>query len=456
MTELSLGQKAMQAIGAVPPAPQPLTPPGVYHYERLVGDWPTRFHLRVDPDGGGLLLANAAEAAYLSPVGVNMVRGVLEGQGDEQLLATIKQSFRGASVTEMVADLAEIHRLLADLSAPGDNYPVTNLDDPRVSVWSRALAAPFRADVVQGDPTTSHDLLLRLWGAGIPHVTFLVQPELAASDLPRLVEAAEDIGMVAGLRSLASWLSPEIIEQTALAGLDHLDLLYVSNSPQTHDAIAGEGDRDQALAAFQQCHDLELCPVAQVPIVQSNVDDVEEIIGFLAERQVTNLCFFAVACLDEDKPAQEAGALPARALPQVAAVISEAAEESQTRFLWAPSVRFDPDKSLAKQLRRGPRTAGDVAVRVEADGRVFPPRGARTCAGNLLDQPWDALWNHECFTRYRERLQAPTRCSDCPDLEICLADCPKNPQGWSDDSAAGCAAPESESIEAETQGGEDQ
>lgn len=452
MTGPSLRQKVMRAIGAVSASPLPLTPPGIYHYQRLVGDWPTRFHLRVDPDGGGLLLANAAEAAYLSPAGVHMARGILQGEGEEQILATIKHSFRGASVTEMVADLARIHHLIADLSAPGDNYPVTNLDDPRVSVWSRALAAPFRADVVQGDPTFSRDLLLRLWGAGIPHVTFLVQPELAASDLPRLVEAAEDIGMLAGLRSLAGWLSPALIEQAALAGLDHLDLLYVSNSAAAHDLLAGEGDFDQALAAFQQCHDLELCPVAQVPIIQSNVDELEEIVAFLAQRQVTNLCFFALACQDEDESAQEAGALPARALPQVAALISEAAEERQARFLWAPSVRFDPDKALAKQVRRGPRTATDIAVRVEADGRVFPPRGDRTCAGNLLEQPWDTLWNHECFTRYRERLQAPTRCSDCPDLEICLAECPKNPQGWSDERAA----PPSETVAADAQGGEEQ
>ncbi len=43
--------------------------PGLYHYEYLQKEWPTRFHLRIDPDGQGLLLADATEAALclLSP-----------------------------------------------------------------------------------------------------------------------------------------------------------------------------------------------------------------------------------------------------------------------------------------------------------------------------------------------------------------------------------------------------
>ena len=43
----------------------------------------------------------------------------------------------------------------------------------------------------------------------------------------------------------------------------------------------------------------------------------------------------------------------------------------------------------------------------------------------------------ELAVRYRERLAEPTRCSDCPDLPICAADCPRDPRGWSDDTQGG-------------------
>ena len=412
---------------------EPSIPVQIYHYERLIGDWPTRFHLRVDPDGGGMLLANAAEAAYLSSVGVQMARGVLEGRSDEAIKQDITQSFRRVPAATVDADLVSIHQLIADLSEPGDNYPITNLADPSLSDWTRILAAPFRADVVPADLDTTKEMFLRLWDAGVPHVTILAQPDYDAKDLPLIVEAAEDIGMITGLRAVAGWLSSEVIEQAAMAGLDHLDLLYVSGSAQAHDEIAGLGDYERVLAAFRQCVELELCPVAQIPLIQSNTEELEEMMIGLQERGIGNLVFFALACPDDDEQAQTAGALPARALPQVAVIMSEASEDAEARYLWAPPVRFDNTKSLAEQVRRGPRTAGDVAIRVEADGRVLPARG-RGCAGNLLTEPWAEIWNSDCFNRYRERLQAPTRCSDCPDLEICVADCPKDPKGWSDDT----------------------
>ncbi len=418
-------------------APQMSVPPGVYHYEQLVGEWPTRFHLRVDLDGGGLLLANAAEAAALSPVGVQMAHGVLEGRSDEAIVTDIERAFRRTPREQIVTDLIKLRALIVDLAEPGDNYPVTNLGGAGISAWERQLAAPLRADVAQGEPDTMRSIMHALWNAGVPHITVAVEPEADAAQLPRIVEAAGDIGMITGLRSVASWLTPEIIEQAGMAGLDHLDLLYVTGSAQEHDAIAGEGDYGKVLAGFEQCRAVELCPAAQVPLIASNADEVDEIAAELVEMGVTNLVFFALVCPDDDEQAQAAGALPARALPQVGVLVEETAEDSECRYLWAPPVRFDNARSLAEQVRAGPRTAGDVAIRVEADGSVFPARGAANCAGNLITDTWDQIWSNECFARYRERLQAPTACSDCPGLEICTADCPKDQRGWSDDTQGG-------------------
>ena len=88
-------------------------------------------------------------------------------------------------------------------------------------------------------------------------------------------------------------------------------------------------------------------------------------------------------------------------------------------------------------MTAGPRAAGDAAIRIEPDGTVYPARGPRHRAGNILADSWEQIWASPCFARYRERLAAPTRCSDCPDLPICAADCPRDPRGWSDETQGG-------------------
>ncbi len=409
-------------------------------YERLVGEWPTRFHLRVDPDGGGLLLANASEAARLSPVGVIMAQGVLEERGDEEIAEQVAASFRGASRGQIQADLEMVKQLIADLAEPGDDYPVTNLADPAANEWDRELAAPLRADVDQCEPERFREMAQRLWDAGIPHVAIQVDPAPGRdpAQLPRLVEIAEDISMICGLRAVTSWLPADVLVECANAGLDHLDLLFVCHDAAEHDAAAGAGDHDALVAAVRMCHELELAPVAQVPLLDSNLADLDEMFAALHELGVTNIVGFAIACPDDDEVADAAGALPARALPQVATTFIELAESTRARYLWAPPVRYDSARGLTAQVLAGPRTSADLTVRVRADGAVQAPRGAGT-AGNLLTDAWSTIWGAECFRRYRERLAGPTRCPDCPGLPICDADCPKDPAAWSDDRESGDA-----------------
>jgi radical SAM protein with 4Fe4S-binding SPASM domain len=426
------------ANGGIATALQPVEP-GLHPFMKLEGEWPTRFHLRVDPDGGGLLLANAAEAAHLSPVGVMMVHGVLSDLSDEAIAAAVRARFHGGTGTQIASDLEQVRALLDDLRTPEDNYPVTNFGGAAESPDERRLGAPFQAHVVQGDPEATEPILRALWDAGIPQVTFLAEPGLDASDLVRLVECAGDIGMITGVRAAAGWLSEEQIRAAGMAGLDFLTLVLAHQEPAKHDAVLGAGDHEAFRQAVAVCHDLELCSVAQVPLTDETADEVEEIVEFALVHDTRNFSFFAIACLDGEEEADAAGALPARAMPQVATTVTECAEDADVRFIWEAPVRFDLGRTLADHIIAGPRAGGDVSIRVEPDGTVCPPRGKKLCCGNILEHPWSEIWQHEAFTRYRESVEAPQRCDACPDLELCAAACPKDPAGWADDTENGGA-----------------
>ncbi|MBI3920048.1 MAG: hypothetical protein HY318_01425, partial [Armatimonadetes bacterium] len=131
------------------PQPEPVTP-GLYHFTREVDGFPSRFHLRIDPDGHGLLIANASMACRLSPSGVFMARSLLSKEEKGWTFTQMAQRFRGVSRRQLEKDYETLHRFIHSLAAPGDNYPITNLDDPWAMPHARQLSAPLRADMPVG------------------------------------------------------------------------------------------------------------------------------------------------------------------------------------------------------------------------------------------------------------------------------------------------------------------
>ena len=411
--------------------PPPITASGLYHYLKEADGAFVRFHLRVEPDHRGLLLANATAAARLSPSGVVMAKGILEDRPDDEILAEVLKGFTGASRQTAQADLGKVRAVIGHLATPDDNYPIINLEDSEFSPYEAQMMAPLRADLTLAEPEKIRPLLESLWQAGIPHATFIAPMEPNPDYLVRAVERAEDLGLIAGVRARGTDLvKGTLLADLIQAGVDHVTLPVVSFDPLIHNAFFGEGDQHAARLAIEKIFSREVCPVAETVLLEDTVDELEKTLAYITGLGVTNVSFFAVAAKD-DVPEEEAdGALRALGLPQAAALVEEASHQSNVRFLWQPPVQRRPEVTLAQQVLAGPRASGDVSIRVEPDGSVIPPRGPYKSAGNLLTDGWEAIWQNEAFRIYRERVEAPTRCDTCPGLAVCAADCPREPSGW--------------------------
>ena len=279
-----------------PTEPQDPVKPGLYHYMRSSGQAEysdgayTRFHFRVDPGGTGLLLANASAALHLSPSGVVIAKGLLDDLDEEAIIAQLKDHFHGATQDTMRADLERVAAMIATLVAPGDNYPVMNLEDSAISPYDATLMAPFQADIAVTSSADLAPILNNLWRANIPHVTFLTRPELDPIPLVRAIERAEDLGMIAGVRGRATDLNqPSLLEDMALVGLDHCCLLFVAADASIHDAVCGSGDYAATLALFERIQANEVAPAAEVPLLGSSVDALEPTLDRLQQIGISNV-----------------------------------------------------------------------------------------------------------------------------------------------------------------------
>jgi radical SAM protein with 4Fe4S-binding SPASM domain len=415
----------------IPRLKQPARPPtpGLYPFDQAIDDDRlVRYHLRVDPDGSGLLVVNATACARLTASGVTIAHGLLQGQTETAILATLAQIFEGATVQQQQQDIARVHNLLHELATPGGRYPVFNLADPSAGSQAARLIPPIEADVPLAVPEAITPLLERLWQAGIPHVTLLTSPSPDPAALLAAVQAATQAGLICGVSGRATDLAAgNLLEELIAAGLDHLTLAYASHQAALHDSLYGEGDHALAEALFARTEALALADVAQTPLLASTLDDLDATLARLLELGVANVQFFALAATEDDGD----GAIPAAGMAAMAAAVEEAAERSEVLYQWQPPVRRNPNLALAELVRRGPRCTSDVAIRVEPDGTVITPRGPRRIAGNLLRDPWPAIWQDAAFKAYRGRVERPTRCLTCPGLAICAADCPREPAGWS-------------------------
>jgi len=414
-------------LGGLPRLPMGVKP-GLYHYLRDVEGATTRFHLRVDADGAGLLVAGAAAAAQLHPSGVLIAKAVLDGKQDSAIVLELMSAFRGVTADDAADDVRCVRAIIAELESPGDTYPILNLADPAFAPAQGRPQRPLSADVPLAEPQRLFPLVDRLWQLAIPHVTFIASEGCDSRWLVLAVERAEDLGMIAGVRIRGTELARgSLLADLAAAGADHVDVLYLSHEPAMHDALAGEADHAVATRVLAELRQRDVCAVAQMALVQANLESTDETIRSLAGGGVTNATIFAIAAT-----AKLEGPLWAGALTQAAALVEESAERHDLRLLWYPPVRFDASLPLAEQIRRGPRASGDSAIHVEPDGSVIPARGPWQIAGNLMSDDWEAICRQPVWRAYRHRLETDTHCDTCPGLAICAADCPRDPAGWTD------------------------
>ena len=279
---------------------------------------------------------------------------------------------------------------------------------------------PQAADVPLADAEQLRPIFPRLAAWGVKHLRLIAGDEPDAADLVQAARRAVQLGMDVSVRGRASELARgTLFSDLASAGVREIEIPFLSAIGEVHDALAGAGDYRSALRA------IDTFPLAaQIVLVPSTWKTIERTLQLLDDHDVREVRFFAIACRDDEPSswAISAGELLA------AARWIERSGQGQFNFTWYPPLKFDSARTLAQQVRRGPRAAAD-AVRIEPDGGVIPPTGPAVSAGNMLQEDWKPIARREPFRAWQRR-RAAARCAACPGLAVCARGCLREEAGW--------------------------
>jgi len=129
------------------------------HYQSPPGDEPAyRLHLRMQADGSGLLIVNAATVLHLNPTAAEYAYHMIKGTPPETVALEFHRRYRvGREIA--LRDFAEFRERVQTLISTPDLDPVTYLDFERLHRWTLAGAffvtrarKNFRFDRIESRP----------------------------------------------------------------------------------------------------------------------------------------------------------------------------------------------------------------------------------------------------------------------------------------------------------------
>jgi len=366
---------------------QPL-PAGTHHYQSQPDEPPYRLHLRMQPDGSGMLIVNAATVLHLNPTATEYAYHMMKGTAADEAANQIARRYRVGRATAKQDFLDFTERVRTMIHTP-DLDPVTYLDFERVAPYSQALTAPLRLDCaltyrlppgdkaehapvkrVDRELTTEEwqSIMDKAWAAGIPHLTFTGGEPTLREDLPALIAHAEKNGQVCGLLSDGLKLADkEYLQLLLQTGLDHL--LFIL-----------QPENEASWQALETVMPEDLFTTVHLTVTPQNVKKGRIILERLAKLEVKSL---SLSTSDSSLKDDLAG------LRQLAAELGLSVK-------FDLPVPYSADNPVAHETAEDSVMdgAGKAWLYVEPDGDVLPAQGmADKILGNFLRDPWEKIYH---------------------------------------------------------------
>ncbi len=444
---------------------------GLYTYPIDLQGGRRRIHLRLEPDGAGVLFIDVNDVIHLNATAAQMAKLALDRVPVAEAEGRLRRRFRDAPGAQLAEDLAKIYAMVDQLRSPEAGCPTCALADRLAfkPVFSTPVSAPFKADLAltyacnnacahcYNEPGRFEmdSLALEGWaqvldtlaGIGVPHVILTGGEPTLHPDLPAIVRHAEGLGLIVGMNSNGRRLAdPRLVETLAEAGLNHVQITLGSCRAGVHNGMVGRvGAFEQTVAGIQQALAGGIHTITNTTLTRQNADHALEIIAFLDDLGLRTFAMNGIIHAGGGTNAPEA--IPAEEMASLLAAVRDEAAARDMRFLWYTVTEYCELSPLALDLQPKRCNAAEYSICIEPNGDVLPCQSYYVSAGNILTDPWSEIWNSALFLSFRNRevdpeaAGLPEACWDCPDMEICGGGCRLEREARSGIRAAerGCA-----------------
>jgi hypothetical protein len=363
-------------------------PPGIYHYQAPPdAPVPYRLHLRLEPDGSGLLVVNASTLLHLNQTAAEFAYHLVIQTPEEQVEHEIADRYR-VSHDQAHQDYKQLKDRIETLISTDDLDPEMFLDFERTAPHTHKISAPYRLDCaltyrlpeaaanvslippkhINNELSTDQwcGIFDKAWGIGIPHIILTGGEPTLRDDLPELIAHTEANGQVVGLLSDGLKLAnPAYLQALLQTGLDHLMLTLIPDDEISWNALTNVLSADLFVAVH---HTLTL----------HNVVYTSQILERLAKLGVKAIS------LSASDPALHTSLIE----------FHNTIASLGLKLIWdlpVPYSAFNP-VALETQLDDLPGGAGHSWLYIEPDGDVLPAQGVNQMLGNILKDPWETLW----------------------------------------------------------------
>lgn len=422
--------------------------PGLYHFRRETdGGW-SRVHLRVDPDGHGTLVVDAARILHLNPTAAQMAYLALEGIPSDAAARSIAGEYR-ISAAQAKTDFLDIAAQVDALTRPGGPCPICDLELDVRAPFSHTPSAPYRMDLAltyrcQNDCAHCYNarprsfseqpaavwkqMIDRLWDLGIPHIVFTGGEPTLRSDLPELVAYAERKGQITGLNTNGRRLQDRAFLQSLVdSGLDHVQITLESHEETIHDAIVGaRGAWRQTVDGVRNALDTRLYVMTNTTLLRSNTPALDGTLDFLAAEGVPTVGLNAL--IYSGRGATVGTGLSEGELLPLLDIAREKTARNKQKLIWYTPTEYCHFDPVQQELGVKGCTAAMYNMCVEPDGGVIPCQSYYQPMGNLLADDWNGIWNSELAVSLRERRYAAEKCRACALFAECGGGCPLAPR----------------------------